>query len=391
MNKTGYRTMIILILLLIAALACNLPRRATPSPSGVVYTAAAQTLEAQLTLVAQPPVGSPGVTATLFLGLPSATPTSTSPVSTSPSATTQAVLPTSSATPRPCDLARFDKDVTYPDNSEVSPGQSFVKTWRLLNAGTCTWTTGYSVVFSGGDGMGAPAALPLPSDVAPGQTVDLSVTLTAPQQSGTYKGNFMLRNTSNVVFGLGDGSKPFWVQVKVVAATGLVYDFLSRARDASWFSGQGNDPAASLAYDGADDNPNGVAKIYDGITLENGTKSGKVLGTYPKRVDEGYVYGVFPAYTVQSGDSFKANLGFLIPSGATGCGAAKVKFQLSYKDGDAIKLLKEWSKGCDGKLPLVEFDLSSLAGKSVQLVLVVRADGASTDDWAVWNSARVQH
>ncbi len=389
MIKTSNRIVIVVLVLFVAVLACNMPQRATPSPEGVVYTAAAQTLEAQMTLVAQPPVSTPGVTATLFPGFPTALPSATLPIPTSLPAVSQTSAPT--ATPKPCDLVRFEKDVTYPDNSEVSPGQSFVKTWRLLNAGTCTWTTGYSLVLAGGDGMGAPAAVPLPGNVAPGQTLDLSVTLTAPVQSGTYKGNFMLRNPSNVVFGLGDGSKPFWVQVKVVAATGLVYDYLAKAKDASWFSGQGTDPAAALSYNGADDDPNGTAKIVENATLENGSKSGKILLTYPKRVDDGYVYGVFPAYLVQSGDHFRANLGFLIPPGETNCGAGKVKFQLAYKDGEAIKVIKEWGKSCDGKLPPVDYDLSSLAGKNVQFILVVRADGSATGDWAIWNSARIQH
>jgi len=383
--KPRNRLVVLLLVLLAAALACNLPRRATPSPLEAVNTAAALTLEAQLTLVAQPPVGTPGGTATLVPTLPSPTP----PAPTSPST----AAPTSqlTATTSLCDLARFERDVTYPDNSEVTPGQSFIKTWRLLNAGTCTWTSGYTLVFAGGDSMGAPASLPLPGNVAPGQTVDLSVTLTAPQQSGTYKGNFMLRSPANVVFGLGDGSKPFWVQVKVVAASGVVYDFVAKAREASWFSGQGSDPAAPLAYDGADDNPDGAAKVKDGVTLENGATSGKILFTYPKRVENGYVHGVYPAYPVQSGDRFRANLGFLIPSGLESCGAGEVIFQLAYKDGEAIRVLEEWEKSCDGRLPPVEYNLSSLAGRSVQFVLVVRADGASADDWAVWNSVRIQH
>ncbi|UCH60471.1 MAG: hypothetical protein JSV61_03070, partial [Anaerolineales bacterium] len=173
--------------------------------------------------------------------------------------------------------------------------------------------------------------------------------------------------------------------------TGVVYDYLARAKDASWFSGQGTDPAVALVYNGADDDPNGTAKIVETATMENGAKSGKILLTYPKRVDNGYVYGVYPAYLVQGGDHFRANLGFLIPSGETSCGTGKAIFQLAYKDGEAVKVLREWGQSCDGNLPLVDHDLSSLAGKSVQFVLVLRADGTSADDWAVWNSARIEH
>lgn len=389
MSQSKNRPLLAVVLLLVAALACNMPRRATPSASELVYTAAAQTQFAQQTLVAQPPVSSPGVPFTQVSGLPTLLPSATLAAPTTSSLPTQTQLPT--ATTVPCDAVKFEKDVTYPDDSQVTPGQSFTKTWRLLNTGTCTWTTDYDIVFTGGDQMSAPTALPVPGSVPPGQTVDLSVNLVAPAETGTYKGNFMLRNASNVVFGLGDGSKPFWVQVKVAAATGLVYDYLVNASTAEWKSGQGSDPAEALPYNGADDDPKGTAKIHDGVKLENNTTSGKILFTYPRRVDNGYTYGIFPAYLVQSGDRFRGTLGFWVPGGQTDCGSGKVKFQLAYKDDDDIKVIQEWSKSCDGRLLSVDVNLSSLAGKNTQFILIVRADGPATDDWAIWNSIRIQH
>ena len=108
-------------------------------------------------------------------------------------------------TPRPqpsttdCDLVEFVSDVTVPDNSNADPGQNFAKVWRLRNAGSCTWTSGYDLVFHSGDQMGAPASLQLTSGtVAPGGTVDVSVDLTAPTSAGTYQGFFKLRNASGL-------------------------------------------------------------------------------------------------------------------------------------------------------------------------------------------------
>jgi peptidoglycan hydrolase-like protein with peptidoglycan-binding domain len=51
--------------------------------------------------------------------------------------------------------------------------------------------------------------------VAPGQTIDVSVNLTAPAAAGTYKGNWKLREPGGAVFGLSTG--PFWVQIKATA------------------------------------------------------------------------------------------------------------------------------------------------------------------------------
>ena len=382
--------LIALVLVILVQLACNMPRGdGTPTPSGadILNTVAAQTIEAQLTLVNQPP-------ATVVSGptlVPSATHT---PGGAAPSPTASpgpGVTPKPTVTPVPCDLVKFVEDVTYPDNSEVPPGASFVKTWRLQNAGTCTWNTNYSLAFAGGEAMGGPATAPLTKIVAPGETVDVSVTLTAPDSAGSHRGNWMMRNTANTLFGIGDGTKPFWVQIKVSVETGLLYDFLVNAKNAEWEVGVGSDPGDPLTYGGDDNDPNGVAKIKDQVKLETGATSGKILLTYPKRQDDGYIRGVFPAYKVQSGDHFKGRLGFMIPAGETSCGAGKVEFQLAYKEGDDVNSLKEWTKSCNGNLMPVDVNLSGLKGKTLQFILTVKADGSSTDDWAIWNSPRIEH
>jgi hypothetical protein len=55
-----------------------------------------------------------------------------------------------------CDRAQFVSDVTAPDGSSFAPGATFTKTWRLMNIGTCTWNTAYSLTWVGGDSLSAP-------------------------------------------------------------------------------------------------------------------------------------------------------------------------------------------------------------------------------------------
>jgi hypothetical protein len=112
----------------------------------------------------------------------------------------------------------FITDVNYPDGVDLSPGEAFKKTWRLKNIGSCTWTSGYSLVFDQGDAMNGPASKQLASgDVEPGETVDVSVDLQAPEEAGTYQGFWKLRNPNGQVFGTGEeGSKAFWVKIDVV-------------------------------------------------------------------------------------------------------------------------------------------------------------------------------
>ena len=108
--------------------------------------------------------------------------------------------------------------MTYPDGSEININKGFVKTWRLQNNGSCTWTSGYKLIFSNGDRMGAPDEVVLTGGtVAPGQTVDVSVNLTAPDTAGTYKGYFKLKSSDGEVFGIGaGGTTSFYVEIKAV-------------------------------------------------------------------------------------------------------------------------------------------------------------------------------
>ena len=389
MGSTRNRLALIAFLLLLPALACNMPRGGTPTPSDadVLRTQAAETVAAQLTQVAQPPATSIGLTPGVQTPLPTiSVPTLTPPLPASPTATRVPATPTAVS----CDRIKFVKDVNYPDNTEVAAGTSFVKTWRLQNDGSCTWTTGYALVFTGGDAMGAPSAAPLPGNVGPGQTIDLSVSLTAPTDGGTYRGEFKLRNASNVVFGLGDGNRPFWVQIKVPVATGLLFDFLGSASEAEWSSGFGAGAGSPLAFGGAADDPNGSAGIVDGVKMETGATSGKILLNFPKHETDGWVKGIYPAFTVQNGDRLKGKLGFLMNPGDV-CGLGNVTFQIQYKEGDTVKSISEWSKTCTGRFTDVDIDLSGLKGKSIRFILTVKSNGPFTDDWAIWNSLRVVH
>jgi hypothetical protein len=111
----------------------------------------------------------------------------------------------------------FVEDISIPDDTQVSGGQEFAKVWKLRNDGTCTWTTGYAMVFASGDQMDATSPIPLQQEVAPGDTAELGITFTAPTQAGTYRSEWLMRSAFGTEFGTGKNSDtPFWVQVQVV-------------------------------------------------------------------------------------------------------------------------------------------------------------------------------
>jgi len=195
--------MLILGLMLIALAGCRLQANTQLTETAqVTQISGAQTLEASLSQ-------TPDVTPTSQpTWTPSATSTVTQGVTPSPSATFRPTA-TSGASVGSCDDARFVADVTVPDDKEMDPGETFTKTWRLENAGTCEWTTDYSVSFVSGDKMGGDT-YEINENVAPGETHDISIDMKAPFEAGTYRGDWTIKNENGISFGA-----TFYVQIVV--------------------------------------------------------------------------------------------------------------------------------------------------------------------------------
>jgi hypothetical protein len=279
-----------------------------------------------------------------------------------------------------CDRATFMTDVTVPDGTVFSPGEAFTKTWRFRNTGRCTWTTDYSVVFSSGDPMGAATPINLPTSVAPNQTIDLSLNLTAPNAAGNYRGYFFFKNASGNLFGIGlQGNRPFWLAMSVPntlpPTTANGYDFVAHACEAQWTSGGGalQCPDTTAA--------NGTIGIVNNPRLENNTVDSRPgLLTMPNNVYNGYIQGVFPPFAVQQGDHFKT---------IVNCEYAQrscyVVFRLDYQvDNGPVRNLWAFGERYDGLYYQADVDLSPLAGKNVKFILGANANGSPFGDRAIW-------
>ncbi len=48
----------------------------------------------------------------------------------------------------------FKSDVTIPDDTNMTPGQQFTKTWLVQNTGSCAWQPGFKWTLVGGNPMG---------------------------------------------------------------------------------------------------------------------------------------------------------------------------------------------------------------------------------------------
>ena len=97
----------------------------------------------------------------------------------------------------------YVKDVTIPDNTQVTPGQSFTKTWQVSNTGSCAWESGFIFNVVGGDAMGG-VAVTLNQTVEPGRQYEFSVPMVAPtDKTGELKGTWRLADANGNFFGDG--------------------------------------------------------------------------------------------------------------------------------------------------------------------------------------------
>ncbi|MFZ5908846.1 MAG: NBR1-Ig-like domain-containing protein [Chloroflexota bacterium] len=217
--KTTYPWISAVLALLLVSLACTFGKSA-PNYQADAATAVAMTLTS---VAIQNPAAAPGI---------QPAPPSQPAQAAQPTQASQPTIPSSAVPPSavppttvsiPCDRAKFVSE-TVKDGAKMQPGQVFNKTWTLSNNGSCSWDSAYAVVFDHGDQMGVfPATNFTAAPIAPGQSVDVTVTLTAPTKPGTYQGYFMLKNASGKKFGIGNNAdQAFWVKIVVEAAAGPV-------------------------------------------------------------------------------------------------------------------------------------------------------------------------
>ena len=179
--------------------ACGSGTPGTPEPTAdvaAIRTSAASTVISQFTL-----------TAAAFTPTPPSQPTETTvPAATEASnttSTTTALAQVTNAlgtTVALCDSLSFVADVTVPDDTSMSPGQDFLKTWRVKNSGSCPWGSGYKLVYAGYADKMAGEFQPLSGVIQPGQEVEISVQFKAPDAADQYLSAWQMSNPAGVTF-----------------------------------------------------------------------------------------------------------------------------------------------------------------------------------------------
>jgi hypothetical protein len=303
-------------------------------------------------------------------------PTSTNtppPTATASQTQTPAPTHTPTSTPDPCHWASFLGDITIPDGTSFTPGTDFIKIWRIKNVGSCTWTPDYDLVFVRGDRLDGLRTVPLPENVRPGESVDLSVELRAPQRVGDYRGFWMLRTPEGIEFGLGlAANQTFWVSISVLESIGdYRYDFAPNLCAAVWRSENGR---LSCAY--TVENPDGFVRLLENPNLEIGSDNEAALWLHPNERQFGWINGNYPYFKVSNGDHFKSIVGCL-----DGYDRCNVTFYLDYEDEDGrIIHLGRWQEFYDQNATTIDIDLSGLVGRTIRFILGMEANTQAVED-----------
>lgn len=101
--------------------------------------------------------------------------------------------PTALPTQDSCTIAgTLLADLSIPAGTELKPGQSFTKSWRVHNNGSCDWVD-YKLVYISGSRMGGNSPSKLRA-VKAGDVIDIAIELYAPNYPGEYSGLWKIQD-----------------------------------------------------------------------------------------------------------------------------------------------------------------------------------------------------
>ena len=185
--------------------ACGSPEPSSPTPDVTeIVQQVAATIQMGYTQTALAMPTATNTPEPTFTPIPSATPEPLVVVSptlaSTPTLAGPTALPIDPATANGCYNAWLVADVTVPAGTTFDPGDSFTKTWRLINTGTCDWTSDFKIAYVGGNKFGSDSTK-IRQRVGVGGTADVSLDMVAPNLSGTAISNWQMLTDDGKLFG----------------------------------------------------------------------------------------------------------------------------------------------------------------------------------------------
>ena len=238
--------------------------------------------------------------------------------------------------------------------------------------------------------MGGEATTKIDTTVKPGETIDLSIDLKSPTSPGEYKGEWMLRNTSGKVFGLGSNAdKAFWVIIDVAdyeseSVPSSIYDldFVAKICDANWKS---SFDLVRTPCDSDKSQTNASVSVLTKPKLENGYQDDERTIQMHLDGDNGsWIQGFYPSIHITSGAHFSALVGCL--DGNKDCNVT-VSLDVKVNGGSSVNIGK-WAEKYDKTLTNIDIDLTDYVGKDVEFILGI-SNRSDTTSEVFWLAPRV--
>jgi len=246
-------------------------------------------------------------------------------------------------------------------------------------------------------------------DVAPNETVDISIPFTVPNTPGDIQVFFQLDDGLGNQFGVDKDRKgPLWIQAIVElpplsftppvissqlgTPTGsdisippedpnLKFDLYDQYCLAEWMMDDSILPCPGIPGD-----VNGsVYGLGQAISETGGIASSAVIVNFPETEVDTKISATYPELAIEDGDHLLVDVGCV--DGAVNC---SVLFNIYYinETGEKFSILTI-GEFYDRQISSHNLDLSSLAGSKVRIVLEVMSLGNAADDTVVWIQPRV--
>lgn len=193
----GWSMIVLLTAILLPGCGANGPAATPTKDAAAVYTQAAEAVNSELTQsAALTPSATPQPAATATAAVLPTLANSATPAAPESTATPAATLTNTVPASTNDEQAELVSQ-SVPDKSTFAPGQSFKITWTLKNTGKTTWTTMYALRWFGGlaaDGLTVANTVNLANEVIPGDSIDVTVSFTAPKNGASARTIWYLQN-----------------------------------------------------------------------------------------------------------------------------------------------------------------------------------------------------
>ena len=290
---------------------------------------------------------------------------------------TGTTVPETAAGPASClNNFTFVSDLTVPDGMTITPNTNITKSWYVTNSGTCTWNSGYKVIYHSGDEVGKKKEFDILEPgafIRPGESAVISAELIAPVKIGSsYSTYWAMKADTGEEFGAGPAntvylSSNFRVEDRFIVTQN--FGNLKCADDYGYFTCGVN----------SSDRSRGAVYYDESPMLESGTWQGNAgIAVRPPAGENTTVRFEFGPLRFPRLSSFYTN--FCCRPDTPQC---DVQIRLYIREAGyperLIQEIREWNDGYLGEWKYILDDIG-IYDQDFTYILEVQTNGGSEDD-----------